>query len=100
MLNSFGWSETLQEQFQPFAAQGLTPGRVTVQQRGHYGLTTPLGDMTAQLAGRLAHDAEEGAYPVVGDWVAAMVRESEKTATIHHVLPRRSSFLRKAAGTA
>ena len=42
-----------------------------VQQRGLYVLATNLGEMTAQLSGRFAHEAEAGAYPVAGDWVAA-----------------------------
>ena len=100
MLNSYGWSDTLQQQFQVYAAQGLAPARVIVQQRGLYGLATPMGEATAQLSGRFAHAAEAGAYPVAGDWVAAAVRAAEARATIHHVLPRRSAFMRKAVGGA
>ena len=98
MLNSYGWSETLQQQFQTHAARGLTPGRVIVQQRGLYVLATGVGEVTAQLSGRFAHEAEAGAYPVAGDWVAAAVRQEEAAATIHHLLPRRSAFKRKAVG--
>jgi ribosome biogenesis GTPase len=71
VLNSYGWSETLQQQFQIHAAHGLAPGRVIVQQRGLYVLATGMGEVTAQLSGRFAHEAEAGAYPVAGDWVAA-----------------------------
>lgn len=98
MLNSYGWSDTLQQQFQSHAARGLSPARVTVQQRGLYVLATATGEATAQLSGRFAHEAEAGAYPVAGDWVAAAVRPAETSATIHDVLPRRSAFLRKAVG--
>ena len=98
MLNSYGWSDTLQQQFQPHAARGLSPARVTVQQRGLYVLATSMGEATAQLSGRFAHEAEAGTYPVAGDWVAAAVRPAEASATIHDVLPRRSAFLRKAVG--
>jgi len=98
LINSYGWSATLQEQFQAYAARGLAPARVIVQQRGLYGLATPMGEATAQLSGRFAHEAEAGAYPVAGDWVAAAVRAEEGSATIHDVLPRRSAFVRKAAG--
>ena len=34
MLASYGWSEELQTQFEPYAARALVPARVTVQQRG------------------------------------------------------------------
>jgi len=98
VLNSYGWSETLQLEFQVHAARGLTPARVIVQQRGLYVLATPMGEASAQLSGRFAHEAEAGAYPVAGDWVAAAVRPDEGSATIHHVLPRRGAFVRKAAG--
>ena len=60
VLNSYGWSETLQQQFQTYAARGLAPARVIVQQRGLYGLATPMGEVAAQLSGRFAHDAEAG----------------------------------------
>jgi ribosome biogenesis GTPase len=98
VLNSYGWSDTLQQQFLPHAARGLAPARVIVQQRGLYVLATATGEATAQLSGRFAHAAETGTYPVAGDWVAAAVRPAEASATIHDVLPRRSAFLRKAVG--
>jgi ribosome biogenesis GTPase / thiamine phosphate phosphatase len=98
LLNSYGWSDTLQQQFQIHAARGLTPARVIVQQRGLYVLATSLGEASAQLSGRFAHDAADGDYPVAGDWVAAAVRPAEASATIHHLLPRRSAFKRRAAG--
>jgi ribosome biogenesis GTPase / thiamine phosphate phosphatase len=98
LLNSYGWSDALQQQFQDYAARGLAPARVIVQQRGLYVLATPAGEATARLSGRLAHEAEAGGYPVAGDWVAAAVRAAEGSATIHHVLPRRSAFVRKAVG--
>ena len=98
MLNQFGWSDALQQQFMPYAAAGLIPARVVVQQRGLYGIATEAGEWSATLTGRLAYEAEEGAYPVAGDWVAVEARPNERTATIHHVLPRSSSFVRRASG--
>ncbi len=98
MLESYGWSPELQVQFDPYAAQGLVPGRVAVQQRGQYVLVSELGDLAATLAGRFAHEAAHGDYPVAGDWVAAAARPLEGAATIHAVLPRRTAFSRKAAG--
>jgi ribosome biogenesis GTPase len=98
VLHSYGWSETLRQQFQHHAARGLVPARVIVQQRGLYVLATPAGEASAQLSGRFAHAAEAGDYPVAGDWVAAALRPGEGRATVHHLLPRRSAFVRKAAG--
>ncbi|MDP3173811.1 MAG: ribosome small subunit-dependent GTPase A [Phenylobacterium sp.] len=100
MLDSYGWSERLQQHFQPFAARDMVPGRVTVQQRGRYRLATPVGELDAELSGRFAHTAADGDFPVAGDWVAAAARASEGAATIHHLLPRSSAFVRKTAGDA
>ncbi|MDB5461765.1 MAG: hypothetical protein JWP23_154, partial [Phenylobacterium sp.] len=36
MLTKYGWSPALQHDFQTFAAQGLVPARVIVQQRNLY----------------------------------------------------------------
>lgn len=98
MIEQFGWSDALQHQFIPHAAQGLVPARVIVQQRGLYEIATDLGELSATLAGRLAYEAEDGGYPVTGDWVAVEARPTEGSATIHHVLPRSSSFVRRASG--
>ena len=98
MIERYGWSQGLQDDFQPHADQGLSPARVTVQRRGAYTLITPQGEMTSHLSGRFAHEAKEGEYPVTGDWVAVSVPPDKAGATIHAVLPRRNAFTRKAAG--
>ncbi len=98
MLETYGWSETLQRQFTDHAAHGLTPGRVIVQQRGLYTLVTPEGEAAAELSGKFLHEASPGDHPVTGDWVACAVRSAEGAATIHHVLPRASVFIRRASG--
>lgn len=98
MIHSYGWSERLRRQFEPFAARGLSPGRVTVQQRGLYRLATEAGELSAEVSGRFAHEAGEAGYPVTGDWVACATRPQEGAATIHALLPRQSLFVRKAAG--
>lgn len=98
MLEQFGWSDALQQQFITHAANGLIPARVIVQQRGLYEIVTEVGELTATLAGRLAHDAEDGGLPVTGDWVAVQARPGEGSATIQHVLPRSTIFTRRASG--
>lgn len=99
MIEEFGWSEQLQRQFAPFAARGLQPARVTVQQRGLFTLAAPDGELHGRIAGKLAHDAAPGALPVAGDWVAIAARPAEGSATIHAVLARRTAFVRRAADT-
>jgi ribosome biogenesis GTPase len=98
LIHSYGWSETLQRQFAPYASDGLVPGRVIVQQRDLWTLATELGELRAELAGKFAREAASGGYPVTGDWVAARTDASASAAIIHEVLPRRTAFVRKAAG--
>jgi ribosome biogenesis GTPase len=97
LIEQYGWSEALGQDFAPQAAQGRAPGRVTVQHRGLYTVATDLGELSAQLSGHLMSEAEEGGYPAVGDWVALVPRPEGGAATIHAVMPRRTAFLRKAA---
>jgi ribosome biogenesis GTPase len=99
LIEEFGWSEQLRRQFAPFAARGLQPARVTVQQRGLFTLAALDGELHGRIAGRLAHDAAPGELPVAGDWVAIAARPAEGAATIHAVLPRRTAFVRRAADT-
>jgi ribosome biogenesis GTPase / thiamine phosphate phosphatase len=97
LIRSYGWSDQLQHDFTAHAERGLIPGRILVQQRGAYDVVTDLGELTAQVSGRLAHETGPGGFPAVGDWVALAARPGEGAATIHALLPRRTVFLRKAA---
>jgi len=95
-LTPLGWSPFFEDAFEPYAAQGFIPGRITAQHRGAAVLLTADGELRADVAGRLSHEAESGDMPAVGDWVAVRPRE-EGRATIHAVLPRRTKFSRKEA---
>jgi ribosome biogenesis GTPase len=97
LIIPYGWSRGLQHDFEPFAAQGLVPARVIIQQRGLYRVVAEAGETEAKLSGRFHHEAGEGEHPVVGDWVAIQVEDG--VALIQGLVPRRSAFLRKAAGT-
>ncbi len=98
MLERYGWSDRLRQQFEIHAAQGLEPARVIVQQRGLYEVVTEIATLSATLSGRFAHEAKDGDYPVAGDWVAITARTDEGKATIRHLLPRASAFVRREAG--
>ncbi|MCC7267476.1 MAG: ribosome small subunit-dependent GTPase A [Caulobacteraceae bacterium] len=99
MIQDYGWSDALQRDFQPHAAEGLVPGRVIQQHRGRYRLATPDGECDAELSGRFVHDAEARVgHPVTGDWVAAQSPAGDGLALVQHLLPRRSVFKRRAAG--
>ncbi len=98
MLDTYGWSEALQRDFAPYAADGMAPARVIMQQRGQYGLASGTGELRGQISGKLAREAPPGGYPAAGDWVAVGADDAGG-ATIHHVLTRRTAFVRKASGS-
>ena len=97
-LSEFGWNDWFTARFEPFAALGLRPARVAIEHRSHYELYSEAGPVSAVLAGKLRYSAiARTDLPAVGDWVAAAPRP-EGEATIHGVVPRRSAFVRRAAG--
>jgi len=98
VLNRYGWSDALQQQFQSYAALGLEPARVLIQQRGRFTIVTEAGERSATLAGKFAHDAADGGYPVTGDWVGVSAPKGDGDAIIRAVLPRATTFTRREAG--
>lgn len=98
-LEAMGWTAVQEQAFAPYAAQGMTPGRVAAEHQHVYSLWTLEGELLAQVSGRLRYEAEDRAdFPAVGDWVALTPRPEEGRATIHAILPRSSRFSRKVAG--
>jgi len=76
----------------------LSIGRIISQEKGSYGLITENGEFKAQVTGKLRYKSVNiSDYPAVGDFV--MVDENKSNPVIHHVLSRKSAFIRKAAGT-
>ena len=74
--------------------------RVVAHHRDRYVVRVPRGDITARLPGRLRHTASADDLPAVGDWVTVtVVPDDASTAIIRSVLPRRTVFRRKTAGT-
>ena len=95
-LQHLGWTDGHTTEFEPHAVEGYLPARVAAQHRGAYILYSELGELRADLAGRLAHEAAgPGDLPAVGDWVAIAARPEEGAATIHAVFARRTKFSRK-----
>ena len=91
-LQELGWSDQLETEFEPHAAEGLAPARVAVEHRGGYVLYIEAGELRAEVAPMLRSRASGRAdFPAVGDWVAV------GDGYIHAVLPRRTKFSRKVA---
>jgi ribosome biogenesis GTPase len=98
-LNRLGWNSFFAQSFESYRQQGYAAGRVAVEHKHTYILYTECGELLADVAGKLRYRAVSAQdWPAVGDWVAIGVREEEKRATIHGILPRASKFSRKTAG--
>lgn len=98
-LGELGWDDGFADAFDALDEPGLVPARVGIELNHFYRVLTAAGERTARAAGRLRHRAAgQDELPAVGDWVAVTVNRQDGTATIRAVLPRRSSFSRKAAG--
>jgi len=94
-LRTYGFTD----RFAALAAgfDDLWPARVLVQEKGIYTLQTETGEQLAEVSGRFRFEARQGTdFPAVGDFVMIDPNPGGR-AVIHYVLPRQSSFLRKAA---
>ena len=98
-LAVLGWDKAFAAAFAALNDAALVPARVGIEHNHIYRVVTADGERMAQAAGRLRHEAAgQDQLPAVGDWVAIALNTTDDTATIRFVLPRRSSFARKAAG--
>src|SRR5436190_11284291 len=97
-LTTIGATVEVYGALQPYADRGLQLGRVSIVYREQYRLYTADGEMKAAAIGALLYRAESASdLPAVGDWVAVQ-RTGPDEAMIHAVLPRRTTFSRRAAG--
>ena len=75
-------------------------GRVVSQEREVYRVVTEQEIYFARVSGKYRYDAVNPSdYPAVGDFVLMECMSREEPAIIQKVLPRKSAFIRKAAGT-
>ena len=74
-------------------------GRIVSQEKGMYRIVTELGEKLAEVSGKFRYEAScPSDFPGVGDFVMVDWNHTGGNAVIHHVLPRKSCFTRKAAG--
>lgn len=97
-LAQIGWDED-RDSLMRTSHPDLIPARVIVEHRHSYSVLTAGGEMSAEVTGRMRHEALlKRELPAVGDWVAARPVPGEAKVMIEAVLPRRSSFSRDVAG--
>jgi ribosome biogenesis GTPase len=94
-LAALGFDDFFASQLARLANPQWVPARIIAEGQSSFhlaGCRAPLGDLTGKLLGSLTKIER----PVVGDWVAVVDAER---ASIQHVLERRTTLLRRAAGT-
>ena len=96
-MKQYGLSETFEKSADCFG--DLTVSRVLSQEKGRYRLVSLQGEKWGEISGRFQYDVQvKSEYPAVGDFVMADWNQGGGSAVIHHVLSRKSCFIRKAAG--
>src|ERR1044072_4633324 len=99
-LTSYGWSEFFDINFKTYEEQDYTAGRVALEHKNLYRVYTKHGEVLAEISGKLRHGSvNRSELPAVGDWVVIRSRPEGGRAMIHAVLPRRTRFARKTAGS-
>jgi ribosome biogenesis GTPase / thiamine phosphate phosphatase len=97
VLKAYGLTERFVNEASLY--EGFTLARVIAQNKGSYKLITPDGERLAQVSGKLRHETTELAkFPAVGDFVMVLHEQDDVTTIIHHILSRKSIFLRTAVG--
>ena len=93
-ISELGWSQPFDvyDYFRAEFPKKWIPARVSGSSHGDFQLLSEHGMQQATVSGRLRFESKEGgAWPVVGDWVAAMPKENAP-AVIQRVLPRTSTL--------
>ena len=99
-LTSVGWSEFFETNFESYEGQDYAAGRVALEHKNVYRVYTQEGEVLAELSGKLRYEGvNRSDLPAVGDWVVIRPRPEGGRVMIHAVLPRRTSFARKTAGS-
>ena len=95
-LQELGWQAFFADQTKNTE---LTIGRIVLQHKYLYRVSNPDGQWLAEPTGKFTFEAlSKKSFPAVGDWVLMTVYPNEGKALIHHVLTRKSVFMRQAAG--
>ena len=99
-LTKLGWNADLNQHFAPYAAKGLVPARVAVEDKLFFRVWTADAELLAQFSGKCIHEAHRSnsKFPKVGDWVAVRLVPNEEKAVIHAILPRHTQLSRKMIG--
>ena len=74
--------------------------RVIAQEKGIYRISNRTDVKPASVSGKYRYEASTVSdYPAVGDYVIAEGPEDDRNAVIRSLFPRKSCFIRTAAGS-
>lgn len=92
-IEKLGWDDSIQDMEKGQLA------RVVAVQKNSYQISDGEIAYIAHLSGKFLNQATNSLdFPAVGDWVEVQKLPDEQKAVIHRVLPRKSQFVRQAAG--
>jgi ribosome biogenesis GTPase / thiamine phosphate phosphatase len=98
-LDALAWTQRRQHEAATKAGDNLVPGRVVGEHRTHFNVVTQVGDVLAEIAGRLRNEAVlRSDLPGVGDYVMLQLSQGDGPAIIETVLSRTSALIRTASG--
>ncbi|MEU5883007.1 ribosome small subunit-dependent GTPase A [Spirillospora sp. NPDC047279] len=92
-LSSYGWDESLENDFSSHRAAGLIPGRIAAVDRGQCDVITEHGPLRADTT-PVASPGDPVQGPCTGDWAAVRTGEHPAVAAL---LPRRTAIVRSSA---
>jgi len=98
-LSNLGFDHWFEAQIGGSGQRDHGIARVTAVDRGAYLVRNEFREIPAELAGKFRFRAESSLdFPCVGDWITAQYHNSDTSAIIHGVLPRKTLLRRKCAG--
>lgn len=98
-LEALGWSVRWQAAWAGAGVRTGIPGRVVVEDKHAYVVSTERGTGPAVVPGKMLHRlTDRSLLPKVGDWVEVTPGEGSSRGVIHAVLPRQTRLVRKEAG--
>lgn len=99
-LYQLGWNSYFEEQYKKRKDKSFFPARVIAEFKNLYRIEWEKGVSEAQVSGKMMHESVSRIdYPAVGDWVIIEIPIHSDRGIIHEILPRKSQFIRKMAGS-
>jgi len=94
-LEELGWNSFFCEHFRQYEGKGLSPARISSQEKNMYTAYSEFDELTGRVSGKFRYNAAaKSDFPTIGDWVAVKVDLNMRKMIIRGLLPRKSGFFR------